>query len=188
MQAQKTGAATPSPVVQALPNPFGNANLPQNGTLTTLLFPPYKIQAINSLFSNLAIWYLAINKTLFKAISENTLGLINILKRLTDYTLDRDKIKVLKISNLLAVDVLKEDALISEVKGPSHLLRCFLVSHTILLHFILSAIRYDLTISLHAYINRLLGFTMPYTWELVKSFQFIFHKPWMLEGIADSLG
>ena len=143
---------------------------------------------MNPLFSDLAVRYPAINETLFKAISENTLAPVNILKLSTDYTPDREKMKVLKVSNALAVDALEEDALVSEVKGPSHLLRCFLLYSTILLHFTPSAIRYDLTIGLHAYMNRLLGFTMLYTWESVKSFHFMFHRSRMSEGIADGLG
>ena len=104
MQAIKTGAATPPPIVQASLNPFGNANLPQDGTLTTLPFQPYKTQAMNPLFSDLAVWYPAINESLFKAISENTLASVNIFKLSTDYTPDCEKMKVLKGSNALAVN------------------------------------------------------------------------------------
>lgn len=68
------------------------------------------------MFSDLAVRYSAINKLLFKAISENILAPINMLKLLTVYTPDRKKIKVLKINNLFAVDTLGEDALFSEVK------------------------------------------------------------------------
>ena len=71
--------------------------------------------------------------------------------------------KALKVSNALAVDFLEEDTLVSKVKGPSHLLRCFLLYSTILLHFTPSTIRYDFIIGLHAYMNRLLGFTILYT-------------------------
>lgn len=130
---------------------------------------------MNLLFSDLAVQYPAINESLFRAISENTLALLNILKLSRDYTPDREKMKVLKVSNLLAVDAL-EDALLSEVKGSSHLLRCFLLYSTILLHFTPLTKQYDLTIGLHAYMNRLLGFTILYTWESVKSFHFMFHR------------
>lgn len=96
--------------------------------------------------------------------------------------------KVLEVNNALAVDTLEEDALLSEVKGSSHFIRCFLLYCTILLHFTTSTIRYDLTIGLHAYINRLLGFTIPYAWELVKSYHFIFHRARKSEGIAGGMG
>lgn len=98
------------------------------------------------MFSDLAVRFTAINETLFKAVSENTLAPVNILKLSTNYTPDREKMKVLKAS----IDALEEDALVSEVKGLSHLLRYFLLYSTILLHFTPSAIRYDLTIDLHA--------------------------------------
>ena len=143
---------------------------------------------MNPLFSDLAVRYPAIHKTLFKAISENTLALVNIFKLSIDYIPDCEKMKVLKMSNALAVNALEEDALVSKVKGPSHLLRCFLLYCTILLHFTPSTIWYDLTIGLYAYINHLLGFTMLYTWESVKSFQFIFYRSRISERIADSLG
>ena len=77
---------------------------------------------MNPLFSDLAVQYPAINESLFKAISKNTPAPINILKLSTDYIPDREKMKVLKVSNALAVDALEEDALLSEVKGSSHLL------------------------------------------------------------------
>lgn len=108
---------------------------------------------MNLLFSDLAVRYPAINKFLFKAISENTMALINILKLSTDYTPEREKMKVLKVNSMLAVDTLQKDALLSEVKGPAQLIRCFFLYCTILLHFTLFGIRYDLTIGLHAYLD-----------------------------------
>lgn len=106
----------------------------------------------------------------------------------TDYTPEREKLEVIKVNSTLVVDTLEEDALLSKIKGSSHLIRCFLLYCTILLHFTPSAIRYDLTIGLRAYVNRLLGFTLLYTWESVKSLHFIFHRARMSEGIADGMG
>lgn len=128
-EPRRTRAAAPPSIPQAAPNPFGNINFPQDGTLATLPFQPCRTQAMNPLFSDL------INESLFKAISENILAPINILKLSTDYTPDREKMK--------AVDALEEDALLSEVKGSSHLLRCFLLYSTILLHFTQFPILYD---------------------------------------------
>ena len=113
MQAQRAGDAAPPPIVQAPPNPFGNVNLPQDGTLATLPFQSYRSQTMNPLFSDLAVRYPAINETLFKAISENPLAPVNILKLSTNYTSDGEKMKVLKASNTLALDALEEDALVS---------------------------------------------------------------------------
>lgn len=90
IQAQRKGVVTPS----LAPNVFGNANPIQEGTLSVLLFQPYRIQAMNPLFSNLLVRYPAINKSLFKAISENILAPVNVLKLSTDYTPDREKMKV----------------------------------------------------------------------------------------------
>lgn len=58
--------------------------------------------------------------------------------------------KVLKVNSTLAVDTLEQYALLSEVKGPAHLLRYLLFYRTILLHFTQSAIPYDITFGLHA--------------------------------------
>lgn len=96
--------------------------------------------------------------------------------------------KVPKVNSTLAVDTLEQDALLSEVKGPAHLLRCFLFYRTILLHFTTSAIPYDLTFGLHAYFDRFLGFTVLYTWDSVESFHVMFHRARMSEGIADGAG
>lgn len=143
---------------------------------------------MNPLFSDLAVRYPAINESLFKAISENTMAPINILKLYTKYTPDREKMKVLRVNSTLAVETLEEDALLSEAKGPAHLIQYFLLHCTILLHFILSEIRYDLTISPHAYLDRFLDFTLLYTRDSIKSFHFIFYWAGMSEGIADGMG
>ena len=142
---------------------------------------------MNSLFSDLAIRYPAMNKTLFRSILENILAPVDNFKLSTDYILDLEKMKVLKVSNVLAVNALEEDTLVSKVKDPSHLLQCFVLYSTILLYFPPSAIQYNLTIGFHAYIICHLGFTILYIWESVKSFHFIFHRSRMSEGIADGL-
>lgn len=77
---------------------------------------------MNPLFSNMAIRYPAINESLFKAISENTMAPINILKLCTKYTPDREKMKVLRVNSTLAVETLEKDALLSEAKGPAQLI------------------------------------------------------------------
>lgn len=129
---------------------------------------------MNILFSNLAIWYPAINKLLFKAIFKNTLTFINILKLSTNYTPDYKEIKILKISNTLTVNTFKEDAWLSNVKGSSHCFQYFLLYNNILLHFTPARKRYHLTISFYAYINCFLGFTIFYTSESMKFFYIMF--------------
>lgn len=156
--------------------------------LKAFSFQPYKIQAMNLLFSNMAVWYLAINKFLFKAISENTMAFINIFKLSTDYMLERKKIKIPKVNSTLDIDTLEEDALLSEVKGPVYLIQCFFFYCIILLYFTPFEICYNLIIGLHAYFNRLLSFTLLYTWDSVKLFPFILHYAYMLKGIADKMG
>ena len=188
IQARRGGAALGVAPAPAVRRSFGNANIIQDGTSLTLPFQPYRTQAMNPSFSDLAVRYPAINKSLFKAISENTLASINVLKLFTDYTPDREKIKVLKVNNSLAVDTLEEDALLSGVKRSSYLIRCFPLYCNILLHFTLGTICYDLTIRLYAYINRLLGFTILYTWESVKSYHFIFQQVQISKAIADGMG
>lgn len=68
------------------------------------------------MFSNLTIQYPIINKTLLKAILKNIWAPINIFKLSIDYTLDRKKIKVLKVNNTLTVNALEEDIFVFEVK------------------------------------------------------------------------
>lgn len=55
IEAQKKGAAASPLASLTVPNLFENLNLPQNGTLATLLFQTYRTQAINRLFSDLAV-------------------------------------------------------------------------------------------------------------------------------------
>lgn len=184
IQARRGRPVVPPPVANLL----GNANATRDGALTTVPFQPYRTQAMSPLFRDLAVRYPAINESLFKAIFDNTLAPINILKLSTDYTPERERIKFSKINSTLAVETVEEDALLSKVQGCSHLLRCFLLYCTILLHFIPLEIRYDLTIGLHAYIDRFFGFTLLYTWDSVKFFHFMFHRARMSEGIADGLG
>ena len=136
------------------------------------------------MFSDLAVRYSAINKLLFKAISENILAPINMLKLLTVYTPDRKKIKVLKINNLFAVDTLGEDALFSEVKRSLYFIQWFLLYYIILLYFTPATICYNFTIRLYAHINCLLDFIILYTWESVKSYYFIFYQAQILERIV----
>lgn len=76
---------------------------------------------MNSLFSNLTIWYFIINKLLFKAIFKNTLALIYIFKLLAKYGLDCKKIKVFKVSNALAVNYVEDNALLYNIKSLSHI-------------------------------------------------------------------
>lgn len=77
---------------------------------------------MNLLFSNLAVQYPTINKTLLKAILKNILALVNILKLSTDYMPDPEKLNVLKVNNMLKVNTLEKDILLLEVKGSSHLI------------------------------------------------------------------
>lgn len=135
IDARRVGAACPRPAPSVVPNLFGNLNLPQDNTLAVLSFQLYRTQTINFLFSNLAVWYLAINKLLFKVISKNTLAFINIFKLSMNYNQDCEKMKVFKVNNALAVDSVKEDALLSNVKGPSHLFQSFLLYSTIFFYF-----------------------------------------------------
>lgn len=113
IQGRRGGTVPPS----VTPSPFGNANLIQDGTLTTLPFQPSRTQAMNPLFSDLA-------EPLFKAISENTLAFVNVLNLSTDYTPDREKLKVLKVNS--GYFGRRRTALLSEVKGSLYLIQCFL--------------------------------------------------------------
>ena len=82
IQAQKGGVVA----LFVTPIALGNANPMQDGILAVLPFQPYRTHAMNLLFSNLAVRYSAINESLFKTISENTLAPVNVLKLSTDYS------------------------------------------------------------------------------------------------------
>lgn len=76
---------------------------------------------MDPLFSDLAF---AINESSPK----NTPTLINIFRLSTNLDPDREKMKVLKVSDALAVDALEEDALFSEVKEATRWLGVWLDS------------------------------------------------------------
>lgn len=117
---------------------------------------------MNFLFRDLAVQYPTINKSLFKAIFENILSFINILKLSTDYSPDPEKIKVHKISNILAIDSVEDYVLLSNMKGSSYVLQYLLLYITILLYFTSPTILYNLKIGLYAYMYCLLDFTILY--------------------------
>lgn len=156
IQGRRGGTIPPS----VTPSPFGNANLIQDGTLTTLPFQPSRTQAMNPLFSDLA-------EPLFKAISENTLAFVNVLNLSTDYTPDREKLKVLKINSMLAVDTLEEGALHSyqKLKDPCTLSDASSTFYTS---------RHPLR--LYHWAARLLSFTLLYTWEICQVFPLYFSQ------------
>lgn len=89
---------------------------------------------------------MAINKTLFKVISENIIVSINIFKLFTDYTLKQKKMKVFKVNNMLAVKTIKEDALLLEFKRPTHLIQYFLL--IALYYYILQNLKFTKTLLL----------------------------------------
>ena len=120
--------------------------------------------------------YLAIDKVHLKAIKENKFKPINLVKVTTEMTLDRSKVKVLTVGSDVALEAREEDALSAELKGISHLIRCFLIYMGILLHFTHDSLEKRLRIGMLAYVERLWSWSSTYTFDSVRQYHFLFHS------------
>lgn len=99
--------------------------------------------------------YPAIDEVHLKAIKENTFKPINVVKLTTEMVLDRNKVKLLAVGSDVAVEAREEDAVLGELKGLSHLIRCFLIYTNILVHFTPESLQKALWIGMLAYVEQL---------------------------------
>lgn len=127
--------------------------------------------------------YLAIDEIHFKAIKDNTFKPINVVKLTTNLVLERNKVKILAVGSDVAFKARKEDAVQGEVKGLSHLIRCFLIYMNILLYFTQQSMKKPLCIGMLAYIEQLWSFSSSGTFELIRQYHFLFHSLRIREGI-----
>lgn len=79
--------------------------------------------------------YLAIDKTHFKTVKENSVKPIKIVKLSTEMPTDRGKIRVLSVGLDVALETQEEDTGSGELKGLAHLICCFLIHMSIMLPF-----------------------------------------------------
>ena len=98
-------------------------------------------------------------------------------------TLDRSKVKVLTVGSDVALEAREEDALSAELKGISHLIRCFLIYMGILLHFTHDSLEKRLRIGMLAYVERLWSWSSTYTFDSVRQYHFLFHSLRIWQGI-----
>ena len=99
--------------------------------------------------------YPAIDEVHLNAIKENTFKPINVVKLTTEMVLDRNKVKLLAVGSDVAVETKEEDAVLGELKGLSHLIRCFLIYTNIFVHFTQESLQQSLWIGMWAYVEQL---------------------------------
>lgn len=129
--------------------------------------------------------YPAIDEMHLKAIKENTFKPINVVKLTTEMVLDRNKVKLLAVGSDVAVEAREEDAVLGELKGLSHLIRCFLIYTNILVHFAQESLQKSLWIGMLAYVEQLWSFSSTSTFESVRQYHFLFHSMRIRRGIDD---
>lgn len=129
--------------------------------------------------------YPTIDESHFKAIKENKFKPINVVKLTTDFVMDRSKVKVISIGSDVALEARKEDALSGELKGLPHLIRCFLIYMSILLHFTHDSLQKLLRIGMLAYVEQLWIFSGAYTFDSIKIYHMAFHTFRIRQGIDD---
>lgn len=129
--------------------------------------------------------YPAIDKIHFKAIKENTFKPINVVKLTINLVLERNKVKILAVGSDVAFEAREEDAVQGEVKGLSHLIRCFLIYMNILLHFTHQSMKESLQIGMLAYVEQLWSYSGSSTFESIRQYHFLFHFLRIQEGIND---
>ena len=82
----------------------------------------------------------------------------------------------------------EDDSTAGEAKSITQLLRCFLLYGQIIIHFAALSVQLELSAALAAYVDRLLGHSMFYTWETLRLFHFHFHRARIAMGVYDPLG
>lgn len=129
--------------------------------------------------------YPTIDESHFKAIKENKFKPINVVKLTTDFIMDRSKVKVISVGSDVALEAREEDALSGELKGLPHLIRCFLIYMSILLHFTHESLEKPLRIGMLAYVEQLWIFSGTYTFDSIKIYHMAFHTLRIRRGIDD---
>jgi hypothetical protein len=126
-----------------------------------------------------------INIDHFKSVLKGDFKSVNVTKLCTDYEKAPTRSKYIKMSNTLEVETYEDDAEESDVKGATHLMRCFLIYIQIILTFVDSASRERLNSAFMFYVDRFLSFSIIYTWESVRSWHFVVHASRIAQNVQD---
>ena len=112
----------------------------------------------------------------------------NILKLSTSFTSIKSRVKYIKFGEEIELATREDDLLVTEVKSVTQLLSYFLLYGQVILHFAPVMVQFNLQSGLAAYVDRLLGHSMVYTWETVCLFHFHFHRARIAMGVYDPEG
>lgn len=74
----------------------------------------------------------------------------------TDFVMDWSKFDVISVDSDVALEAREEDALSGELNGLPHLIRCFLIYTSILLHTTQQSLREPFRIEMLAYVPNLM--------------------------------
>lgn len=136
---------------------------------------------------SLIVCFSTIHKKHFENILHNRFKPENILKLFTSFTTIKSPIKYIKVGDSIKLTTHKDDSTTREVKSITQLVRCFLLYGQIMIHFASLTVQLELSATLAAYVNRLLGYSMFYTWKTLFLFHFHFHRARIAMGIYNFL-
>ena len=137
---------------------------------------------------SLLVRFPTIHKEHFEDILHNRFKPENILKLSTSFTTIKARVKYIKVGDSIELATHEDDSTAGEAKSITQLLRCFLLYGQIIIHFAPLTVQLELSIALAAYVDRLLGHSMVYTWETLRLFHFHFHRARIAMGVYDPLG
>ena len=150
-------------------------------------FATFHAEGASPMFHSLIARFPMVDTEHFKNIRDNKFKVENIIKLSTEYESVQPKNKYLRIGST-EVEYREEDALASDARGITHLLRAFLIYCQIVIHIAHAGTQMELQAAMHVYIDQLLGWSLLYTFESIRQFHFGFHKSRLVEGVDDPRG
>ena len=112
---------------------------------------------------SLLVRFPTIHKEHFEDILHNRFKPENILKLSTSFTTIKPRVKYIKVGDSIELATHEDDSTAGEAKSITQLLRCFLLYEQIIIHFAPPTVQLELSTTLAAYVDRLLGHPMVYT-------------------------
>ncbi len=126
-------------------------------------------------FTDLRHHYLSIPVSTLKAIINNTLFPVNIMKLSINYFKGKSEKEK------------ETDCKSSDVKKMTHLIRAFLLYCTILIRITRLEFQQPLTFALLEYCDRFLAYSVHYTLDSINEFHFTFHNKRIATGVTDPI-
>ena len=120
--------------------------------------------------------YLSIPVSTPKAIINNTLFPVNIMKLSINYSKEKSEKEK------------EADCKSSDMKEMTHLIRAFLLYCTILIRITRLEVQQPLTFALLKYCDRFLAYSVHYTLDSIKEFHFTFQNKRIATGVTDPMG